>query len=107
MSETDPGSRCRHGSVHSSGHHVPSHALKCMTHIAGRLLICAVTILSVPVYAQAPANAPASTPSNAATGPPAADSTAPPAVPSPPSTNDNSGQDKPAPAGQPAAQATA
>jgi hypothetical protein len=79
-----------------------------MTPIAGRLLICAVTILSVPVYAQAPANAPASTPSNAATGPPAADSTAPPpAVPSPPSTNDNSGQDKPAPTGQPAAQAPA
>ncbi|MGA9892872.1 MAG: lytic transglycosylase domain-containing protein [Xanthobacteraceae bacterium] len=66
-------------------------------------------MLSAPVYAQAPANAPASAPTNATTSPPAAGSAAPSAAPSPPPTNDNSSQDKtaPAPTSQPATQAPA
>jgi soluble lytic murein transglycosylase-like protein len=59
-------------------------------------------MLSAPVYAQAPAGAPAPT------SPPAAQSAAPPAAQTAPAANDHSGQDKAAPADQqPAAPAPA
>src|SRR5271166_5313244 len=88
-----------------------------MTHIARRLLLCAVVMLSAPVHAQAPegasANAPASSPASppatTPASPPAIESAAPPAAQSALATNDNPAQEKavPAPANPPAAQAPA